>query len=119
MSDSPLPVDRNGLEVLSRRECLELLGTTAVGRIAVVSDALPAIEPVPYRMDGEKIIVRTSGAAARNGVVAFETDVIRPGMTGSWSVLVTGTTEDLAESASGAHEVAISTQLMTGRRLTA
>jgi hypothetical protein len=47
-----MEIDRNGLEVLSRHECLRLLGTATLGRIGVTSDALPTVLPVNFRFDG-------------------------------------------------------------------
>jgi hypothetical protein len=88
-------VDRNGLEVLSRDECLRLLGTAALGRVAVTTAALPTILPVNFRFDGRHILIRTGrgtklDAATRNAVVAFEVDEVEPATREGWSVVVTG-----------------------------
>jgi nitroimidazol reductase NimA-like FMN-containing flavoprotein (pyridoxamine 5'-phosphate oxidase superfamily) len=74
-------VDRNGLEVLSREECLRLLGTAVLGRVAVSTAALPTILPVNFRFDGRQVLIRTGrgtklDAATRNAVVAFEVDEV-------------------------------------------
>jgi nitroimidazol reductase NimA-like FMN-containing flavoprotein (pyridoxamine 5'-phosphate oxidase superfamily) len=100
-------VDRNGLEVLSRQECLRLLGTAGLGRIAVSSGVLPTILPVNFGFDGRQILIRTGwgtklDAATRNAVVAFEVDEIEPARDAGWSVVVTG----VAREATGPNEVA-------------
>ncbi len=50
---------RTGLEVLERHECLRLLASQPVGRVAVVVDAWPMIFPVNYALDGDSIVFRT------------------------------------------------------------
>jgi len=83
---------------LSRDECLARLAMTSIGRVAVTSQALPAVVPVNYSLVGNNIIVRTEvgGMVARGcdgTVVAFEIDdLAADGRTG-WSVLVVGVAE--------------------------
>jgi nitroimidazol reductase NimA-like FMN-containing flavoprotein (pyridoxamine 5'-phosphate oxidase superfamily) len=133
-------VDRNGFEVLSRQECLRLLGTTGVGRLAVTTAALPTILPVGFHFDGSRILIRTGrgtplGAATRNAVVAFEVDDISPSSETGWSVVVTGVARELTGvderatamltprcrwvSGDGDRVVGISTDIVSGRRLVA
>ena len=74
-----MELDRNGLEVLDREESLRLLGTAALGRIAVTSAALPLVLPVNFRFDGRQVLIRTGAgtrldAATDHAVVAFEVD---------------------------------------------
>ena len=54
-----MEVDRNGLEVLDRDECLRLLAFATIGRVGFTSGALPAVLPVNFHLDGERILVRT------------------------------------------------------------
>jgi nitroimidazol reductase NimA-like FMN-containing flavoprotein (pyridoxamine 5'-phosphate oxidase superfamily) len=131
-------VDRNGLEVLPREECLRLLGTAVLGRVAVSTAALPTILPVNFHLDGDRILVRTGrgtklDAATRNAVVAFEVDEIDAGARAGWSVVVTGVARELTDPGELAdarrhplerwapgedHRViAISTDVMSGRRM--
>lgn len=131
-------MDRNGLQVLERDECLRLLGTATLGRIGVTLGALPAVLPVNFVLDGDRILVRTGAgtkldAATRGAVVAFEVDHIDPVSQGGWSVVVTGVaTEVTADDdlrgietlplsrwapCGGSHVVAISTELVAGRRI--
>ena len=54
-----MEVDRNGLEVLGRDDCLRLLALATLGRIGFTSGALPTVLPVSFHLDGERILVRT------------------------------------------------------------
>ena len=133
-----MEVDRNGLEVLDRMECLRLLGQATVGRIAVTVGALPVILPINFRVIEDRIVFRTGigsklHAATDNAVVAFEVDEIEMLSHSGWSVTVTGTSRaitDPAELASidvdsiprwapmGLDRVAeVSSDLVSGRRL--
>src|SRR5437016_3606379 len=86
------------LEELSRDDCLALLRSSRVGRIALVVDEFPVVLPVNYRL------VETSGRTwialrTRPGNIierapvhaAFEIDGIDPAHQQGWSVLVRGT----------------------------
>ena len=89
------PVDRNGLEVLDRAECIRLLRTVHLGRIGITTGALPTILPINFRVDGGRLLFRTGvgtklDAATRGAVVAFEADAIDPTYHSGWSVVVTG-----------------------------
>jgi hypothetical protein len=130
-----MTIDRNGLEVLSTRECLRLLESANLGRIAITSGALPVILPINYRVDGDRILFRTSpgtklDAATHNAVVAFEVDHVDPVYHSGWSVMVTGIATDVEEGsaddlwtiprwAPGPEErlVAISINQISGRRV--
>jgi nitroimidazol reductase NimA-like FMN-containing flavoprotein (pyridoxamine 5'-phosphate oxidase superfamily) len=133
-----MEIDRNGLEVLSREDCLQLLGTAILGRVAVTTQALPTIVPVNFRFDGREILIRTGrgtklDAATHNAVVAFEADEIEPVQRGGWGVVVTGVArevtdpEELADARKLGLErwapgpdhrvVAISTEVVSGRRI--
>jgi nitroimidazol reductase NimA-like FMN-containing flavoprotein (pyridoxamine 5'-phosphate oxidase superfamily) len=133
-----MEIDRNGLEVLGRDECLRLLGTAALGRLALTSGALPTILPVNFWFDGERILILTAAgskldAAMHGAIVAFEVDDFDPLYHHGWSVVVTGeamTVTDADEVASAragrlsrwapsgdAKVIAISTDLVSGRWL--
>ncbi len=93
-------VDRNGLEVLDRAECLRLLRTASLGRIAITTGALPTILPINFRVDGERILFRTGvgtklDAATRGAVVAFEVDELEPMYHSGWSVVVVGVAREV------------------------
>ena len=52
-----------GLKVLSRRDCLRLLGRGGVGRIAVPGRSVPTIRPVNFALHDGRIVMRTSDNA--------------------------------------------------------
>lgn len=131
-------VDRNGLQVLDRDACLHLLATAPLGRVGVSSGALPMVLPVNFHVADERILIRSTAgsrldAALRNAVVAFEADDFDPIYHSGWSVLVTGVARvvddpDELQSlrsvplarwapAGDDHLLAISTEMVSGRRL--
>jgi nitroimidazol reductase NimA-like FMN-containing flavoprotein (pyridoxamine 5'-phosphate oxidase superfamily) len=135
-----MEVDRNGLEVLDRDQCLRLLGSATLGRIGFTSGALPTVLPVNFQLDRERILVRTGrgsklDAALQNAVVAFEVDDFDAISHSGWSVAVTGVATEISDPAeldaarqepvarwapAGDEAVlAVSTEFMSGRRITA
>lgn len=133
-----MELDRNGLQVLDREECLHLLGGATIGRIGVQYGALPTVLPVNFVLYQDAVIIRTSpgtklDAATRNAVVAFEADSIDVVYHTGWSVSVTGVAREildagelarmrslpLAHWAPGPADrfVAISTEFISGRRI--
>ena len=86
--------DRNGLETIEEDECLRLLGSAAIGRLALSVRALPVVLPVNFALADDGIVIRTGAGtkldqACDQTVVAFEVDrfdTMSP-RTG-WSVLV-------------------------------
>ncbi len=130
--------DRNGLAMLDRNECLHLLSSATLGRIGLTTGALPAVLPVNFWFDGERILIRTGpgtklAAATHDAVVAFEVDDMSAFWHSGWSVLVTGIAhhitdpDDLRQLAElpiprwapsgGGHVVAIIPELISGRRI--
>lgn len=91
------------MTTLTRVECLRVLSAGWVGRVAITAQALPAIVPVNYALDGRTIVfrTRTDGMLARacdGNVVAFEVDQLAPDGRTGWSVLVVGVAALLAGS---------------------
>jgi nitroimidazol reductase NimA-like FMN-containing flavoprotein (pyridoxamine 5'-phosphate oxidase superfamily) len=86
----------DGFRELGRRACLALLATVPVGRVVYTRQALPAVIPVNFTLDGDgAVLLRTSAdsALARavdGAVVAFEADEVDPAAHSGWSVVVTG-----------------------------
>ena len=133
-----MEIDRNGLQVLDRDECLALMGTATIGRVSVSANALPTILPVNFWFDGDRIVIR-SGAGAKlaaaldETVVAFEVDDFDPVSHAGWSVVVTGVANTVTDPdeirvlesaplrrwapAGDDQFVSISTELVAGRRL--
>jgi nitroimidazol reductase NimA-like FMN-containing flavoprotein (pyridoxamine 5'-phosphate oxidase superfamily) len=98
--------DAAGVEVLVAEQCLELLATSSLGRIAVTIGAVPAIFPVHYQMVEGQIVFRAGKGtnlhtASANTVVAFEVDDVDASWAGGWSVLVVGVARDVREGAEG------------------
>jgi uncharacterized protein len=130
--------DRNGLEVLTRQDCLRLLDQAHVGRIAVSIGALPVVLPVNFALLDGDILIRTGrgtklDAAATNAVVAFEIDGVDPYYHTGWSVLIQGIAEEITDddelnraeavplvpwAGVNGHYLRVSAQIMSGRRLT-
>ena len=131
-------LDRNGLAILDVEECRRLLSSVSVGRVGVTMGALPTVLPVNFLFDGDRILVRSGegtklAAALRGTVVAFEVDEFDPVDHSGWSVVVTGVSrvvddpEELGRiaqkpiarwaPAGGSHIVAISTEMISGRRI--
>ena len=88
-------IDDVGLRVLTRAECLALLATAEIGRVAVSARALPVIVAVRFVMDDDRIVVATRqgttlDTSTSDTVVAFETDGPAGGSMLAWSVHVNG-----------------------------
>ena len=49
------------LEVLNRRQCLDLLQTVRVGRLVFTEDALPAVQPENFRLWADDVVIRVAG----------------------------------------------------------
>ena len=99
-------IDRNGLEVLDRAECLRLLSHQTLGRIAFTSAALPCVLPVHFHLHDDTILVRTRrggrlDAALQDAVVAFEVDDLDLVAHAGWSVAVTGVATEVTERRRG------------------
>jgi nitroimidazol reductase NimA-like FMN-containing flavoprotein (pyridoxamine 5'-phosphate oxidase superfamily) len=97
---APAPPRGEGLEILSREECIRLLGRASLGRVGASVGALPAVLPVSFALVGGDVVfpVEPGGEldmAARDAVVAFEADCLDP-MEG-WSVVVTGIAAEVPE----------------------
>jgi nitroimidazol reductase NimA-like FMN-containing flavoprotein (pyridoxamine 5'-phosphate oxidase superfamily) len=97
-------VDRQGLGVLTETQCLALLDSTRLGRIALTDRAMPIILPVGFaRLDNDLIFRVGQGAlsrAARMGqVVCFEVDWTDDRFENAWSVAAIGQLSTLDQPA--------------------
>jgi nitroimidazol reductase NimA-like FMN-containing flavoprotein (pyridoxamine 5'-phosphate oxidase superfamily) len=126
------------LELLDEDECLALMATVPVGRVAVSSGALPAVFPVNFTLYGRRIVFKTGAgtkldAALRSAVVAFEVDAFDALYQSGWSVLAIGRSCDITDDlesiggdgrvhawAGGKRNryVSIDIELLSGRRIT-
>ena len=81
---------------LDRDECLRLLATRSVGRLAYIARAgVPDIVPVNYALLGDDVLIRSGPgpklqAAERRDTVAFEVDDLHDDSRTGWSVVVVG-----------------------------
>jgi uncharacterized protein len=126
------------VEVLDEAQCLSLMGTVPLGRIAFTEGALPAVQPVAFALgDGEVFIPTHRGsrvaAASRGAVVAFEVDEFDAGARTGWNVTVIGASRVISDPAevrrldelgvqpwapADAHcYIGIQTRLLRGRRI--
>jgi len=133
-----MKLDRNGLEVLNREECRQLLSTRSLGRIGVTVAALPVVLPVNYQLvDGELVIqterVSRLAGATQEAVVAFEVDDVDVDGAVGWSIAITGIANEVTNPdviaklrllpftrwvrSEDDRYVSISLDLMAGRRL--
>jgi hypothetical protein len=89
------PHDDRELEVLDEEQCLTLLGTVTIGRLAFTEAALPAVQPVSFAAVGGEIFIPTRqgsqvATASRGAVVAFEVDDVDARARTGWNVTVVG-----------------------------
>ncbi len=93
------------VEELSQQDCLDLLATEQVGRLAVVVDLYPQVFPVNYRLDDFVVVFRTHIGtkllAANHANVGFEVDHLEAVSRSGWSVLIQGMAEDITDHRPG------------------
>jgi nitroimidazol reductase NimA-like FMN-containing flavoprotein (pyridoxamine 5'-phosphate oxidase superfamily) len=116
----------NGAD-FDRARCLSLLTSVPIGRVVYTDQALPAVTPVSFVLDGEAVAILTvSGSAlavaVRGAVVAFQADRIDPATLTGWSVTVVGRARlvEVPEDAAGPasrHFIRIATRHVSGGRL--
>jgi uncharacterized protein len=85
---------------LSRAECLTLLHRNPIGRVAILTDGVPEVFPVNFVVSGDAVVFRTALGSkllkgVRTGPIAFEVDDYRTMDHSGWSVLVTGSAEEV------------------------
>jgi hypothetical protein len=101
IADTSIPMASTpdqGSELMVRLDvatCYALLAAGTVGRVVYTEQALPAIRPVTYALDGHHIVFRVvpGSALARavtGQVVAFEVDHLQPDTHSGWSVVMIG-----------------------------
>jgi nitroimidazol reductase NimA-like FMN-containing flavoprotein (pyridoxamine 5'-phosphate oxidase superfamily) len=112
-------VDARGPDVLTREQCLELLASVRLGRVALSESALPVVVPVRYELADEGVVVGPEQFDVRLGgaVVAFEVDDIDPESNEGWSVQVTGVAREVRDADPARKRLVISTDVVSGRRI--
>ena len=92
---------RTGIEVITTDECMQLLGTKQVGRLAFLSGGLPQIVPVNYVLDGGAVVFATGSGSklwgATRSAVAFEVDHVDETVRAGWSVVVHGLAQEITD----------------------
>jgi uncharacterized protein len=87
------------MDVLTEDECLVLLGSHELGRIAFDVGGAVEILPVNYGIEGRIIVVRSDAgtklAAVPHSAVAFEIDGWDPVSGTGWSVIAKGRAEEI------------------------
>jgi len=105
MTDTPcMELDDNGLEILERDECYELLRSRSIARVGLSMDALPVVLPVNFVVCDGQVVIRTNegsklDAALAHAVIAVEVDDYDPMSHTGWSVLVRGTSRVITDPA--------------------
>jgi len=88
-----------GMETLDSQECLSLLGSKTIGRVAVVDGYSPVVFPVNYVLDGSGIVFRVAEGTKLHSVgranACFEVDEFDEESRAGWSVLAVGRLEEL------------------------
>jgi len=94
--DSP-----TNLEILSEQECLFLLDSRDLGRVALLVQGQIEIFPVNYAMDGAIVAFRTAPGTklswAPKTAVSFEVDDWDPVAEAGWSVVVKGLVREVTD----------------------
>jgi nitroimidazol reductase NimA-like FMN-containing flavoprotein (pyridoxamine 5'-phosphate oxidase superfamily) len=90
-----MTTDHLGTTVLPGEDCIELLRSQTVGRLAVSIRDHPDIFPINYTVHRGGIVFRTAegtklAAAVLGRGVAFEVDGFEAGAGEAWSVIVKG-----------------------------
>jgi nitroimidazol reductase NimA-like FMN-containing flavoprotein (pyridoxamine 5'-phosphate oxidase superfamily) len=90
-----MKADRDDPQSFSREQCLALVASVSIGRVVYTDQALPAVVPMNFVLDGDEVVIHTGSgstlaAAIRNAVVAFQVDDFDSDTTTGWSVTITG-----------------------------
>jgi hypothetical protein len=122
-----MSIDTAGLRVLTRAECVRLLRSVSVGRVALSHRAMPMILPVHFRVgDDDRIVLTTMAGttlarATDDVVVAFEAEGPAGSAEPSWSVIVHGMATQPPDSLRVAPrdrvDITISIHEVTGREV--
>ncbi|MFZ1489370.1 MAG: pyridoxamine 5'-phosphate oxidase family protein [Ilumatobacteraceae bacterium] len=96
------------LQELEPAECLRLINTQHVGRVAFEDVDGPVVLPVHFALVQRLVVVRTAAGswfdrAIRSRRVAFEVDSLDPGYHAGWSVMGRGRARGLEEYMATGH----------------
>ncbi len=86
------------VEALDEEECLALLASVPIGRLAYVVDGRPVIVPVDFMVHDRQVVFRTDPGDKLSHTplqhVCFEADSLRE-MNAGWSVVLNGLARDV------------------------
>lgn len=87
--------DRSGMEVLDLDECMELLASVPIGRVAMIDSGEIAVLPVNHVVQDGRVCFRTAPGAKLDAgimqhVATFEADDYDATTGTGWSVVVKG-----------------------------
>ena len=89
--------ETTGLEVIPLMECVRLVETNEVARVAFVHDGTIQLYPINYAWDGEGMVFRTETgsplADAAGSEMVAETDGTDQRARSGWSIIARGTAE--------------------------
>ena len=105
MTNACVPPVRMVLDEIDREECLRLLTTQSMGRLAVADHGAypPHIVPVNFILDGDRIVFRSNFglkfqlSVLAEHAVSFEADLVDGEGHMAWSVVVQGRAELLTD----------------------
>lgn len=103
MSPREATPDRQGMQELTREECLGLMSQEPVGRLVFVDDGQPTALPVNHAVSAGSIVFRTTEGSKLEAVedaearVAFECDDWDEQARAGWSVLAKGRLQAVTE----------------------
>ncbi|MEY2425843.1 MAG: uncharacterized protein QOI61_1415 [Actinomycetota bacterium] len=136
-----MQLPRSHIEFIERAECVRLLATQEVGRVAFATAGGGAdIFPVNYVLDGDAIVFATAAgsklSSADRGTISFEVDSTDAATRSGWSVVIHGFSQEITNCDSPQvverlrslplnpwaggdrpHLVRISPRTITGRRI--
>ena len=83
------------LKEITKSECLELLASHHVGRVAYCDESGPVVLPVNYALDQDTVLIQISPHSAlakglQSAPASFEIDDFDEFVQSGWSVLVRG-----------------------------
>ncbi|HJP67206.1 MAG TPA: pyridoxamine 5'-phosphate oxidase family protein [Actinomycetota bacterium] len=139
MTQSLSTLNDTKVEILDQAECLALLATQRLGRLAVTrgADVGPHVVPVNYALLRQSIVFRSAPGTKLHRLVTepvtFEVDSFDPFMRTGWSVVVEGLAYEASDREMEYEEVNLHPLLekqtsrwarlvprtITGRRITA
>ena len=89
------------IAILDRDECVRLMATQSVGRIAFLKAGAVDVLPVNYVLDGDAVVFATAAGAklewVEHGTVAFEVDHTDEETRSGWSIVVHGLAREITD----------------------